>query len=457
MTETTVETEKQTFELTLPTFFEEQFDKKFKTLNSKCKRHKLPMATVTKGKVFIKEIEKTKPNSVGGRTKTGEFDKYPCIPVTVEFEEIRVEGDWRVVASVEVVEGTDFRVVNGMLDDVSQYKDLDFYHCDHCGVRRFRKKIIIVENPKGERKVVGRSCMKDYIGISPAALVANLDLSAWLAYWSTMEYCDGDDERCGGGWAKPELPSIEMIAALTVAVMRRDKWNYFKSQWGNDFGYDDNQEVPTSHVVGELHFASTSPHAKKAQREWASEMLANSKEDSEIAEKAIAILKERFPESKLDEDLNSFEYNLVVMMATGKSVKDGILIGALSRPIREINMPVKKSKVDSSKSEYIGKPKDKVELEVIWDRFKWIEGYDFSGYGSGKDVLICTGHVNGTNDIVTWFSNNEGGNVVNFKDDDYVTALVDGEVVKIKATIKGHKDGGKYGKSTMLNRVKGIK
>ena len=266
MTET-LTTETQTFEITLPTFFEEKFDKKIKALNSKCKRHKLPMANVTKGKVFVMTVEETTICPIMGVVeKTGKVSKYPCIPVTVEFDEIRVEGDWRVVASVEVVEDTDFRVVNGMIDNVSQYKDLDFYHCDHCGVRRYRKKIIIVENPKGDRKVVGRSCMKDYIGISPAALVANLDLSTWLYKMANLVICDGDEEGCGGGWEKPSIPSIEGIAALTVAAMRNDKWNYYKSEWGMDYGYDEDRNVPTSHVVGELDFATSSVHATKEQR-----------------------------------------------------------------------------------------------------------------------------------------------------------------------------------------------
>lgn len=36
--------------------------------------------------------------------------------------------------------------------------------CDHCGVNRARKTIILVENEAGERKQVGKSCAKDYLG-----------------------------------------------------------------------------------------------------------------------------------------------------------------------------------------------------------------------------------------------------------------------------------------------------
>lgn len=40
--------------------------------------------------------------------------------------------------------------------------------CDHCGTNRFRSVTFICENEAGELKQVGRTCLKDYTGISPA-------------------------------------------------------------------------------------------------------------------------------------------------------------------------------------------------------------------------------------------------------------------------------------------------
>jgi hypothetical protein len=36
--------------------------------------------------------------------------------------------------------------------------------CDHCGFSRQRKSVIVVENEAGERKQVGKQCVKDYLG-----------------------------------------------------------------------------------------------------------------------------------------------------------------------------------------------------------------------------------------------------------------------------------------------------
>lgn len=440
----TVETEKNTFEITLPTFFESEFDSKIKSLNSKCKRHKLSPVVVNKGKVFIKEIAETFVDEATQTShKTGKVVKYPCIPVTVEFEEIRVEGNWRVIASVEMLDDTEFQVINGCVDNTSKYKDIDFTHCDHCGVKRSRKKIIILENPESETKLVGRTCVKDYLGISPAALVCNLDLFAWLNKMASLAMCDPDEN--GSGWgSQPKYASLLSFAEVVVAVMRENKWQYVKKPMYYDEVLDG--LTPTSISVDTTYGAIYDRHDKTKREDVVTP------EDTELAEKVLKVLEEQYPESKLEDDLNSFEYNVVVMMATDKVIKPAIFCGAMCRPILQIVNPEPEKKVDVSKSEFFGFAKEKVELEVVWDRFKWIE----SSYSYGSsDVLICTGHVNGTNNIVTWFSNNEGGDVVTFEDEDF--PKVDGEVVKIKATIKGHKDNGKYGNATLLNRVKRIK
>jgi len=429
-----VKTETQTFEILLPEFYAEEFKKKIQKLDRKCKRHNLPQVVVNYGKMEIVEHDE---------------EKYPCLPITVEFEEIRVEGNWRVVASVEMVDDTDFTVVNGKIENASQYKDLDFYHCDHCGVRRYRSKIIIVENPEGERKVVGRTCVKDYIGISPAALMANLDFSAWLTYCANMPICDRDPDEASLGWGagRPCSPDLEYYATVVVATMRANKWQYVKVPY---YGYDECDQTPTSVAVSLLWSSLTGKDKK--EREWAEGMIIP--EDAEMAKKVIAELKKDNPLSRLDEDLNSFEYNVVVMMATDRVSKPAMLCGAMCRPLLRMVNPVKKSSIDVTKSEYFGDRGDKVELEVVWDRFRWIEGQSYSYYGGATDVLICTGHIAGTNNIVTWFSNNEGGNVVEYEDDKADYPLTNDKVVKVKATIKGHKDNGKYGKATLLNRVR---
>ena len=48
----------------------------------------------------------------------------------------------------------------------------DFYGCQHCGWKRYRKDVFVITNDKNEYKVVGRSCLKEFFnGMSPDALI----------------------------------------------------------------------------------------------------------------------------------------------------------------------------------------------------------------------------------------------------------------------------------------------
>jgi len=82
-------------------------------------------------------------------------------------------------------------------------------NCDHCGIKRQRNSVIIVENEAGDRKQVGKSCAKDYLGHeSPVA---------WFAE-NTDEFSD-----FGGydGFGKAFHPLYgAMLAAATIVRQR---------------------------------------------------------------------------------------------------------------------------------------------------------------------------------------------------------------------------------------------
>ncbi len=63
--------------------------------------------------------------------------------------------------------------------------------CDHCNVgRRGRKKLVVVQHENGERKIVGSTCLHDFLGgKSPQAIAA----------WAEMlaAFMDEDPERYG--------------------------------------------------------------------------------------------------------------------------------------------------------------------------------------------------------------------------------------------------------------------
>ncbi len=89
-----------------------------------------------------------------------------AIDFEVECDELIRANGWKVLAMIE--HGDIGNIVTGFGD--TTIKD-EWYNaparCDHCGTNRFRSVTYIVEKD-GEQRQVGKSCLKDYTGISPA-------------------------------------------------------------------------------------------------------------------------------------------------------------------------------------------------------------------------------------------------------------------------------------------------
>jgi len=83
--------------------------------------------------------------------------------------------------------------------------------CDHCGVNRQRKSVVIVETADGKRKQVGKSCVKDYLGNTLAL--------SWFK--------DAGDifEEFGGytGYGSP-LEQVIEILSIAACVVRTRGW-----------------------------------------------------------------------------------------------------------------------------------------------------------------------------------------------------------------------------------------
>lgn len=71
-------------------------------------------------------------------------------------------------------------------------------HCDHCkSGKRKRAKVLVVKDPKGSMKIVGRSCLLSYTGLDPTDLETLIDMTKWA------------DGGGGGGhrWTKSTIPT----------------------------------------------------------------------------------------------------------------------------------------------------------------------------------------------------------------------------------------------------------
>jgi len=107
----------------------------------------------------------------------------PYIRLDIEYDVIAYNGDFRVVGWIEpsgVGNQCFVHVAPGAEvteDQLSDFREHDMT-CDHCGTKRRRKSVILVENRKEEGwpiYTVGKSCLEHFAGIDPKAALAWTD------------------------------------------------------------------------------------------------------------------------------------------------------------------------------------------------------------------------------------------------------------------------------------------
>ena len=95
--------------------------------------------------------------------KVGEM-KVECVEFELDFPAYRV-GDYRVGCVLERTEdGNMIYTVDDTIDFSSYYRQP--LRCDHCGTRHERVKAVVLVNDNGDHKMVGKGCLKDFVGIS---------------------------------------------------------------------------------------------------------------------------------------------------------------------------------------------------------------------------------------------------------------------------------------------------
>ncbi len=98
--------------------------------------------------------------------------------ITLVGESPKIAG-WTFVATVEPVE--DSEEVRNMINKLPgvtvevpvEYRTASMFRCDHCHTERQRNEIFVIQHENGDFKVVGRTCIKDFMGYhaSPNGLV----------------------------------------------------------------------------------------------------------------------------------------------------------------------------------------------------------------------------------------------------------------------------------------------
>lgn len=157
----------------------------------------------------------------GDYYKTEEPDEHwlgveiPRSEVTLDGEAPCYEG-WKFVATLSPTEnGNLINTVPDYTRPLTEYVDR-MGECDHCNQKRNRKETFVVEHENGEIKMVGRSCLKDFMGhMSPQ------QLADYAQFWMSLEKMDDEESDIYGNDARMlYCVSLEKWLTASAAMIR---------------------------------------------------------------------------------------------------------------------------------------------------------------------------------------------------------------------------------------------
>lgn len=141
------------------------------------------------------------------------FYEVPFIKVSLKADDIiKLDGNYRLIGVLDHKEGLVRSVPNEEIP--TQYLGIDG-NCDHCNHRRYRVETFIVQNEAGEYKQIGRSCLKDYLGVD-----GNHLSYVFSSLFLEESNYDEDNISGGSGYDVPQWHLRTIIASTLVAVER---------------------------------------------------------------------------------------------------------------------------------------------------------------------------------------------------------------------------------------------
>lgn len=356
----------------------------------------------------------------------------PDVRHTIEIDgcEPCIEG-WALAAKIEFNDtiGNVVRIAPGRDDDGSYlaYRTVGPV-CEHCNSVRRRNDIFVLEHCSGERKLVGRNCLADFVRSGDAVALA-----AWAEFMGSFdniesEDCDDDDDwrdYCGraGNPSMPLVPYLKVVAA----VKRKFGW------MGRTAARESYDGTATADLASYVIYGRGSKH-----RAWVEKNgLTGNADDAEYVEKAVEWA------CTLAGDRNEYRDTIGRIACAGTvdmRKLDGyaasILIAYDKHCEREVEYAARAEK--AKRKVWFG-CEGKREKGV---RFTCVGLNSFEGM-YGVTTLVRFEHYPNDDEraICVWFASGDRYNDFEIGDD-YV----------MDVTVKGHDDHEKYGAQTKLNR-----
>lgn len=343
--------------------------------------------------------------------------------VEITYEILAVAGGWKFLASIETVDRVDGVARNrvngpGLDEQVARGYITMEQKCDHCGHNRKRNQTYIVQNEAGEVKQIGSSCLRDYMGVDPAAAVAGLSFDA------AIKSIGEDEEVWGRGSNAPRVWALADVAAIALSLIAK---NGFVSAAQAEF---DGMTKTGSDMLSFL------VKGVPALAKWYAEV-----EPSDANKAAAVAIVERLNARILNDyrndpgKLDGFSFKLGLILNRGYADHKDLQLFAAAVNREAGDMAKEAAPKSLVKNEWLpgAAVGSKVEVKATISMVKGLE--TAFGYSTLVKFVTDDGFP-----VTTFYS----GNAQEFNA---------GAKVTVKGTVKRLEDG-KFGKQTLLTRVK---
>jgi len=416
----------------IPEFRLEKLQKELTRVNNKIRRNKYngtPLSLVCTGEEEY---------------RTYSYDDFT--DYTVKWIEIEVTGepvnipDWKIVGIVEYVEGYKQNIVYNLTEDINliKYSDTPLY-CDHCNTNRYRTLTFLLQNKNTkEIKQVGKTCVNDYTGID----IEKYILSIANFFGFIKSYCSEEDDILINISSQPLYTNTKEYTSDAVELILKKGFQSAKK-----FGYADST---CSKLDSLLQLRRTGK--KSENRFWTLELLDETEKGKIVTEYIFNEYLEMLNNKKATDIINDFENNFLTVLKAEYFLEDHkpLMVAGIAYAIKTYNDKYNENNEEKEKqvSEYQGKVKDKIELELT---IQFITGWESQWSWTNLYKM-----VDDKGNVYVWKTANWLYTVVD-PDTDYTNYIpvVAGDKVKVKGTVKEHTMYGEE-KQTVLTRVKQI-
>jgi len=339
--------------------------------------------------------------------------------ILVRHNQVTISGVAPIIAGYELIASCE-QFENGILVKTipgktypERYRDL--MSCEHCNSNRLRKYTFIVRNVEtDEYKMVGKSCLKDFLGHMDPNFYAMI--LQYLAEFNEKEYSE-----IPSGFRT--LYNTEEYLSFVAACIR-------ERGWISKTNANEQQTLSTANFAEE---AITNYHAPSKLQDKFTKYPEPTEQDKELANKSLNWAK------NLVDTKNDYLYNIHLLSQQNSiSYKEmGFVASIVSSFAKNLEYEILKEQRETAKkqellSDYFGSIGEKIQIELTY-----VNSYSF-------ETQWGMSHINKFLD--------QNGNIFIWKSSNSVR-VNQGQLVKIKGTIKDHSEYA-GAKQTILTRCK---